>query len=329
MNLSGKINMDFSKPKISLEGYMFFIVFNNLSVLFICMLLGFLAKKFRLFDDSVTKSLSDFLVNITLPSTILISMQKPFSVELLRESVLVLFVSAFIYLSGAVFGYLLIKVFKARPEESGIWIFALVFPNVGYMGFPVSEAVFGKEITFLTSMANMSFNLLVFTVGTMFICMGSGKKQQTNLSSLIFNLPILATLVGIVCFIFSLSFPKPVYNAINMFGSMTTPLSMFIIGIILARINLRTVLSGYKMYIVSAFRLIIIPLLFFYALKPFIQNKTVLGLLILLSCMPAAALTAILAARHNADELFASKLVFITTVFSMITVPLLSVIILK
>ncbi len=303
---------------------MFWIVFNNLVTLFICMAVGFIAKKVKLIDDRLSKGLSDLLVNITLPATIIVSMQKPFSTEIMGESLIVLFVSAIIYLSGAAIGFLLIKLLKPGFSERGVWYFALMFPNVGYMGFPVSEAIFGKEITFYTSIANMSFNFLVFTLGIIFISKSSKTAQKMNLKAIVFNIPIITTFLGLSFFALSIKVPASVLNAFSMLGNMTTPLSMIIIGAVLAKNKLNTVFKGWKMYVITAFRLIIIPISFFFLLRMFISNQTILNLVIILACMPAAALTAIFAAKYDANELLASQIVFITTLLCLITIPLIS-----
>ncbi len=306
---------------------MFFTVFNNLVTLLICMIAGFIAKKARLIDDRLSKGLSDLLFSITLPATILVSMQKPFSKEILGDSLLVFTVSGLIYLSGALIGFILAKLFRAKPNEKGIWIFALTFPNVGYMGFPVTEAIFGKDIIFFTSMANMAFNLLVFSIGVLFISQGGKNAEKLNLRAIL-NLPILTTFLGLVFFVCSVRLPSSVLNAFSMLGNMTTPLSMIIIGSILAKIKLGSVFKGAQSYLIAVFRLVLIPLASFYLCKPLFKNQTHLALVIILASMPVAAVTAIFAAKYEADEVLASQIVFITTVFSMFTIPLLSQLIL-
>lgn len=309
-----------------LQNEMFTSVSGSLTALFICMAAGFLARRLRIINDEVSAGMTSILVKITLPCTVFMSMQRQFSRTLLYESLLMLIISFIFYSSGICIGALLSKLLKACPDEKSIWQFALIFSNVGYMGFPVMMAVYGEESLIYTSMANVSFNLLAFTIGIKVIASGSGHHEaaEVNAKTILFNPAIIVTVLGFIFFIFSLSLPTPVKTGVSMMGNMTSPLSMLVVGGILAKSDFSQTFRGRKMYAVIFFRLIVIPIAALLILKPLINNRMMLGVMVFLLAMPVASLTAIFAEQYKGNSGLASRLVFVSTLFSLVTLPLLS-----
>jgi predicted permease len=123
----------------------------------------------------------------------------------------------------------------------------------------------------------------------------------------------------------SIKLPETVTTALSMLGEMTTPLSMIIIGAILAKTNFRMIFTDRKMYALHILRLVAVPLIVLYGFGVFIKDETMLGTLVILVGMPTAVLVAVLAARHGGDVALASKFVFVTTILSVITIPLLTI----
>lgn len=303
---------------------MFITVLGSLTSLCVCIAVGFLCRKIKIINDEVNAGLTNILVKVTLPCTVLTSLRRPFSKDLLVEGCIVLAVSFCIFLFGGLVALLLAKLLHAKPDEKNIWIFSLIFANVGYMGFPVTQAVFGENSLFYTSMANISFNLLAFTLGIeLFRKKG---KEKAQLKAVLINPAIIATAVGIVFFVTSAWFlvPDPVCDGIAMLGGMTSPLSMLVVGGILAKGDIRQVFKGYKMYVLIFVRLLALPVLSFFVLRPFIKNPMMLGVLVLLVAMPIASLTAIYAEQYKGNSILASKLVFVSTLLCIFTLPFVS-----
>jgi len=188
------------------------------------------------------------------------------------------------------------------------------------MGFPVLESVFGKPSIFYGSIYLMVLNIFLWTNGVMIF---AGGKDPKIMKKALINPGIIAVAVAMIKFLFSINLPTPLFKAIEMVGSMTSPLSMLIMGAILADINLKTMFSGFELYYGAIIRLLGIPVLTLAILRLINFPAELLGICIILIAMPAAANTAIFAEMFDGDSAFASKVVAFTTLFSTITIPVI------
>lgn len=306
---------------------MFFVTLNNLISLFICIVVGVICRKRGITNDTVISGLSKMLTSITLPALIISSMQKPFEIELVKDSGIILIVMMLIHLLGAGIGILFVKIFKVSTEKRGPWIFTCSFSNVTFMGFPVIAAMFGSEALFLATFCSAAFSFLVYTLGVKLIQIGFVSENPKNKNNIFLNAPIVSTAIGFTLFLSSIKIPDVILTPISNIGNMTTPLSMIIIGSILAKGDIKTVFSDITIYTASLVRLVLLPVIVFLIVRTFISNTTVLGIIVISTAMPAATLTAILAETYESNYIYASKVVFVSTLLSIITIPLISLLI--
>lgn len=295
-------------------------VFNQIVILFLILLVGVVTKKLKVVRDSFTKDLTDFILTIALPAQIISSMNYDFSPDKLRTASGLLVICMILYIISIGFAILVTRLLKIEGSAKNIYRFALVFSNVGFMGYPVVNAVYGSEGVFYTAIYNLPFNLLVWTVGLILI--GGGGREKLNLK-VILNPGVVAVLIGLTLFIFSIKLPGPIESTIEMIGSSTTPLSMILVGLILADSSLKKVFSSPMVFVISFLRLIAIPFLYIVILKPFVTNPLILGIPVVIAAMPAAANTAILASKYDGNVYLASQSVFISTLLSIVTIPLI------
>ncbi len=296
------------------------VIFESMFVLMACMFVGFICRKKGIITDQVNAGLSALLIKVGLPCAIIIATQRPFSYSLLAESTLIFFVSFAIFLFGALCGFILGKFFKVGSETLMIWMFTLTFGNVGYMGFPIVLAVFGPEGLFLAAIQNVAFNFLVFTYGVKLMNKDTRSVSYANL--FLRNIVIYATIIGFLMFAFSISLPSPIYKALDLIGGITTPLAMFIVGSMLAKGKLAQVFSGLRMYSVIFLKLILIPVLIYFILSPFIQSRLILNILVVLTAMPCGSIAVVFSEQYGRDSVQASKIVFVSTLLSVLTLPI-------
>jgi len=314
---------------------MFRLVLSNLTSLCLLMLIGYILRRAKIITDEVNTGLSAILLKVALPCTILMSMQRDFSVEMLTDGLIVFGVAFVLHFLAAGLGAGLTRLCKVSPTQRGLWLFALSFANVAYMGYPVIKAIYGDEALFYVAMNNVAFNLLFPTLGYAIILYGAAKTdkpaEKARFSAVVKRLAVnealVATVIGLTLFVASIRLPAPVGNALTMAGSLTTPVSMMIIGGLLAKNSFKLVFSDVKIYVLAAMRLFILPLAVWLILRPFIQNELMLGVMTYLVAMPAGAVLGIVSVQKGADGFTASKIVFMTTVLSLCTIPLLSLII--
>lgn len=304
----------------------FFRVFNQLLLLFILLLIGYVVRKLKIFDDKITNGLSGFLVKVTLPALIISSMQSPFSPELLGQSGQILLISFLVYGISFLLALGLPYILKTPHSEKGVFRFMLMFSNVGFMGYPVLEVVFGKEALFYGAIYNLPFNLLVFTVGIVLLKTGSNTPYKVTWKTFV-NPGVVAVMIGFALFLTSTSLPQAIGGAVDLLGSTTTPLSMIIIGSLLADIKISQIFGNWRVYIISTIRLLMLPLLVYAILSPFIPRSLMLGVPVIIAAMPAAANTALLAEEYEANPELASQGVFISTLLCMITIPIIAMLV--
>jgi len=298
------------------------MLFSIISLL-VCLLAGFIGRLARILNDGAISALTDILIGISLPCTIFITMMRPFSKDLLYESMLVLAAFTFLEFLGLLLGFTAAKLLRANPLEKRIWIFASAFSNVGYMGYPVITAVFGDSALIFASMVNISFNILAYSLGVRVI--DPNQRNTKYAWRRIFVTPIMiATVLGLICFVTSFSLPTPVTNGVQYVANLTTPLSMLLLGAILGKSDIKGLFAGWKVYVVLLIRHFILPLIALVLCRLFIHNQMALGVVVVLCAMPVASVTAIFAQKYNAGAEQAARIVFISTVLSLITVPVIS-----
>jgi predicted permease len=190
------------------------------------------------------------------------------------------------------------------------------------MGFPVMEALFGGESVFRTSVYNIAFQVLAFSVGMALLGWDTGKGAKLKLKAVI-NPNIVSALLGLAFFFLGWSLPAPVHSAISRIGDITTPLSMVFIGATLSKASSLKLLLDWRLWATSLYRVIAAPLLVYAALRPSLgASGFPIEVPVMIAAMPAAANTAILAEESGADAETASMLVTLSTLISLLTIPL-------
>jgi predicted permease len=163
------------------------------------------------------------------------------------------------------------------------------------MGFPVLVSIYGKIGILYGSVYVVPFTIFLWTIG-IWICSEPGPRGQRNLDSLrriILNPGIIAVFIGLVIFLFSIKLPDPITQAIDLIGSMTTPLAMLVIGGMLAGLKAKEVFSGFSVYYGTTIRLLVMPIIGLGILKLLGMRGILLGVCVISTAMPVAANTVI------------------------------------
>lgn len=295
-------------------------------VLFLLIIVGYVIKKLKIITNDINRDISNLVLNVTLPAFIITAMNFSFSVDVLIKSGKLILISACIYAFVIGLSFFVPKLLKAEGKERDILQYIIIFSNVGYMGYPVTKAVFGDLGVFYAALYNLPFNILTWTLGIYILTRSSQDDYETDIKTRLkrfFNPGLIAVILGFLLFLFSIELPSPIFSTLKMIGGMTTPISMIFIGSILADVDVREIVSGVNIYILCMIRLLILPLLIMNALKLLGFSGYLVGIPAIITAMPAAANTAIMASKFDSDYHLASKGVFLTTMFSIITIPVI------
>lgn len=292
-------------------------VVNQVIILSLIMLVGVYARKKNIITGETRKSLSDLLLNITLPFLLISSFNFKYSKDMVINARTIFLYSVLIHLILIFVSKML--TFKYPQSSQKVLRFVTIFSNCAFMGYPVLEGLFGKVGIFYGAIYNIPFNIFMLSAGVMIY---TGKKDLKTLKSALVHPGIIATVLGLLMFIFQVELPYPVYTTLSVVGSMTTPLSMVIVGAMLAEVKFKEIFKGSLVYYASFLRLMVVPFITFFTLRLLNADRLLLQISVIIEAMPAAVLGSIFAEKYGADTGLASRSVFITTVISMITIPI-------
>ncbi|MBE5796013.1 MAG: AEC family transporter [Clostridiales bacterium] len=283
--------------------------------LFLLMLAGLGAARFRILDERGLKGLNTLVLYFAQPAMIVHKLQQDVTGQLIAELAWVFVLTC---ATIALAGVIAFSLFVREPAErrSVLTNLAMV-SNCGYMGYPVITAALGESALIYAVVFVAAFNLMCWTLGAYFF--GGAKAMQPR--KLLTNPSLIAIAAGLLLFLTGWRLPDFINNALNMMGSVTTPVAMFVIGARL--ISLRPAhLTDMKLLLVCALRLIVFPamilLLFLTPLPPMVVKSV-----FVCTAMPCAALTAMQSEVFDCDRALASRGVALSTALSMATVPLM------
>ena len=301
---------------------LFFVFANSITSLVLCMAVGFFCYKKQLLTSVHISGLTDLLIRIAMPAAIITSLMRPFSRDLLFDSLTALVTFAILILVNGFIGGVLAKLINASDAEREVWQFGSAFGNIAFMGIPVVLAVFGTEGLFFVSTAMVATNILSFTYG---VRLFKGAPRQIKIKDFLAQSPVVpAAFLGYVMFLTGLRFPSPIESGIGLLGGLTSPVSMIVIGAVLAKENLKEALLDVRLIPHTLLRLIAFPVLTFFVLRAIFGSVLMVHVLTTLIAMPVAALTLILSEKHAKNPGIAARFVVVTTLLSAITMPVLS-----
>lgn len=298
------------------------VLINQMITLFLMMFLGFILYKVQIMTDAFNQQVTRLILHVTTPCLILSSVLDD-SADLEPQTIAVTFLVAILmYLLLPLFSKLITFLIRAPKNQQGIYDFMGIYANVGYMGFPVIASLYGSSALLITAIFNIVFNISGYSIGVLTICRSSEEKAVMTPKKLL-SPGIILSCLSVVIYLAQIRFPMAVTNAISSIGSLTTPLAMLMIGATLAKMNFKEMIGEKRIYAFTLLRQIVFPLLCWPVLKLCIQDTLLLAVTFLLLIMPVGNISVLFATNYNLDAKLAAKGVFITTLLSIVSIPLL------
>jgi len=292
----------------------------QMAIILIFMAVGVIANKTRIIGDDDAKVLSKVVIYVCQPAMILAAVMNnslPYSNGEVLE---ILGLSWLFYAVMIALAYILTVPLRIPINSRGVFRFMIIFGNVAFMGYPVVASLFGIEMVFIASICTMPFNILAFSYGIILI---SGKKDTKIDIKSIINTSFISTLIALAIFFGNIRFPSVIYEATSTLGGMITPASMLVIGAALGSMKLREIFGDWRAYVLCVIKLLLIPLAVWALARLVVKDSDILGLFVVLAAMPAGVLASIFAIQYGGDVKTAGRGVFLTTILSIATVPLL------
>ena len=297
-------------------------IIDSMISLFIMILVGVYGSKKKIITSEINKGLTDILIQIALPFMIITSFIFTYDDTIKTNIVKTFYYSLIAYLIVAVVSYLLLL--PVKNDKKTILHFANIFTNPGYVGFPILYYIYGAEGVIYGSIFNMFFVIFVWTYGLM-LFKGSFKKEELKeeIRRILLNPSIIAVFLGIIIMVFNIQLPNVISSSMRSIGNMTGPLSMLIIGVILSKVKIKQHLKDWTLYYGITTKLVIIPITVYLISMLLVGSSKAIITVIIMTAMPASAMTSIFAESYDKEKEYAAVLVSITTLLSLITVPLL------
>lgn len=303
----------------------FLLTLQNVSVLFLLIVVGYITGKVGIITERGQKELTDLVLKVTMPATIILALQLEYTKERFDTALRIMGIVAIAYLVMIILSKLISRLYKLTPGQRDIVEVASVLPNTSFMGYPIVLSILGQEALFFAVLGSgLIFEVVAWTYGAFTISKNADDDIETNLIRDIFLSPgILSIIIGFVLFMFSMTIPEPLNSTMGLLSQATSPLAMVVVGILLSRSNIKECVTTGKLYIIGLVRLLIFPLLIFFVLSLFGFTGMEIIIPVIMLGMPTAAYTAMFAANVNNDSNLASQIVFISSLLSLITIPII------
>lgn len=295
----------------------FLTVGQQVLMLFILIAVGFFCGKGKFLDEHSVKKITDILLYIVTPCVIIRSFVREFDPDMLL-GVLIVAVSAVVIHFFSVF--IVTLVFRNKDESRRrVLRFGTIFSNCSFMSIPLQQQILGNDGVLYGATFVAVFNLIVWSYGVVLM---QGKGKDLSVKKILLNPCVICVLIGIVIFLWSIPIHEIIYKPISYLADLNTPLPMLVIGYYLSKGKIKDSFTDVGAYAAVFLRIVVLPALTVAVLYLCgVQGDMLTSITISVSA-PVAAITTMFAAKFERDTELSVKLVTLSTLLSMITMPI-------
>lgn len=314
------------------------IVLGQMVVLFSMIVAGFIACRSGSLSETTSGQLSKLVVNLFNPllivNSVLTPTQEVTGEKMLTNVLLVCIYFVIVFICG------LAAVLLLRPvvHQRGLYLMMMIFSNVGFMGIPVVQSIYGKTAVVYVAVYVLGYNALLYSLGSILAERSAAKFRGQELSGQgsvwqsvkkMLNPGVIASLAAILILLLKIQVPDFVGTFFDYMGNVTIPLSMMLIGASVARMDVKDILGDVRMYLFLLMKMLLFPLLVLLIFRSLLNfwnlsvDPVLFGIFILEMGMPVGNVTALIAQEKGADPKFCSKGIVLSTLVSILTIPLL------
>ncbi len=315
------------------------LVFSKVVAIFLLLMAGYVVGKLKLLPENADTTLTVLLLKVLTPCLILSSVtSKELNDDTVSATIWTLLGSSVYFAVAAVLGLLFCKYILRIPKiDVGTWAFVFGSVNTGFMGFPITLSIFGQDIFFLMVMQNIILGVYLYSIGPILIRYGNdhigyekltfGGQVKAFLSTL--NNPnIIMSAVALIMLFCGLHLPDMIFDSVDLMGNAVVPTSMLLVGIQLSQNDLLEMFKDKRNVLFSIFKMLMLPAFIFLCVNWLPLSSDVKLTLVLSSIFPAAVVTVPVCILEEKDPTDAANLVALTTLLSVVTIPIWSVILL-
>ena len=283
-----------------------FIIFQKLLVLFGFMLIGYLSYKKKWISDDTSSQISGLIVNIFNPALIISGVIGSVGNGNWNLVIMDLILAVILFV-----------------------VLMLIFSNLGFMGIPIIEELYGRGAIFYVALYTLVYNILFYTYGIYLFekerAMQTGQKAKIIFHwKKMINPGMVACLAALLIFAFQIDAPAPAVSFVQYLGNAAIPLSMIITGVSLAKMPLIEVFKDIKMYQFTFLKMLVIPMIAAFAIRLFHLDPVLSGIMVLMFGMPNGSMAVMMAIDYGLDSSICSRGIVLTTLLSIVTLPIVA-----
>ncbi len=297
------------------------VLVEQMIVFFIIMGIGFWCGKKGFINDDNAKNLSWIVVNIATPAMILSAGMNTESSIKGKSLVFGFLVAIAVYAFNIAISFLIIPLLRVPKEDVSIYRVMTIFSNVGFMGLPILQAAYGSEAVLYGAIFQFPYNFLMYTYGIAAIRGDKPDREGFNLGKIL-NVGVISCVIAIALYISGLRMPGFITSSAWYLGNLAAPLSMMVIGQSLVRISVKDLLGDARLLGFSLIKLIPLPFIGMLFVKLFIQDQLILNVCYIMLAAPIGSMTAMVAQQYGGNYSLASRGVALSTILSVVTIPL-------
>ena len=302
----------------------FQVIATTMCSLFIIVIAGYFSHRRGIINEEFERKLSGFVIKVTCPALLISSTMGDKMPD--REHIpLLLLVSLLTYVILIPLAYVQPVLMRVKRDLRGMYSFMLTYSNVGFIGYPVVASIFGSDAVFYACILNVFNTITVFIWGVMFI---SGENLKDGFRFRLFVSPaMIATYISVIIVVLNLHTPTAIAMPLSILGNMTVPSSLIVIGAALAEIPTRKMVGTPHIFIMCFLKLLVLPLLVYYAMILIGVDTRISSINMILIAMPVASFGTMFCMQMGKDETTMSQGTFWTTLLSVVSIPLLAMLI--
>ena len=301
------------------------LLLQQMIVLFVLMLIGYYVSKKEYISDATFKQLSWIVVYVACPAMVISGSVNSGKMMEGRELFATLALTGLVYAVLILIGFVSPVILGVPKEDRGVYKVMMIFSNIGFMGFPLISSLYGTDALLYAALFQIPFNVLIYTYGILVLKKKTDDNEKLDLKKIL-NIGVICCIISIVIALFQIETPDFVKSTVSNLSNLTAPLSMMVIGASLTKIKFRELFTDVRLLLFCGLKLLVIPVVLLFVLKQFIANEMVLGVCMVVLSTPVASMTAMLAQQYEGNYSLASKGVAVSTILSVITMPIVAMI---
>ena len=296
---------------------MFSLIFNQLVIMFMLLIVGYICFKCKIIDQAGNKAFSTILLLVITPAAILLVYQTS---EFTAERARLLGIAFIAAIASHLIMIMIAKLVFTNKNNANIGIeqFSVVYSNSGFIGIPLISATIGAEGVFFLSAYIAVFNLFLWTHGASSI---KGVFSFKNVKKGIFSPVFLITIFAIALYFMRITFPEDVLRGVEFLANTMTPLAMLVAGFSIAQVKLKKMVTNLRIYWIVFVKGIIVPIVVMLVMHLFAVDTTVALTMIIAVACPTALGGAMMAMNYDKDYKYATEIFAVSTLLAMVTIP--------